>query len=159
MTAPDPSLIERLHASTTDFDWIAARLLPRQYERLDEEWSAHEHLFHLLGTERHNFQPRLSRMLAEDRPVFEEWDSLGYMTDEYVPEPPLDELAAQFVAARHETLRLFDNLRDEDWARTGVWPAGEVDVAWVAGHVTWHSLDHLAGLLGLYQDLELRHAP
>ncbi|MFN0093989.1 MAG: DinB family protein [Dehalococcoidia bacterium] len=151
---PDPTLMARLQLSVKGVDWAASRVAPWQHASLDGEWSAHQHVFHLLANE-HVFLGRIRRAIAEDVPTFERWDSPGHMAREYAREPDIETLAERFMAARSETYEFCKGLSAEQWARTFVWPDGRThDLAWLAEKVLWHALDHFATLLDYHGDFE-----
>lgn len=147
---PDPTLMARLQLSVKGVDWAASLVQPWEHERLEGEWSAHQHVFHLLANER-IFQDRIRLALAEDRPALERWDSLGHMEHEYATDDGIETLAERFMAARTETYELFKAMDPAQWARQAIWPDGRVvDLAWLAEKVLWHALDHFAFLLDLH---------
>ena len=149
---PDRTLMARLQLSASGVGWAASLLKPWQFEGTEGEWSAHQNVFHLLANER-IFQHRIGRILAEDRPLFQRWDSAGYMRVNYSRDPDIEALAAEFVAARAKTYETFKSLDPAQWARCGEWPDGrKVDLAWLAEKVLWHALDHFASLLDLHGD-------
>ncbi len=151
---PDPTLMARLQLSVKGVDWAASLVKPWQYRRLDGEWSAHENVFHLVGNEL-VFQERIRGAIAHDSPVFERWDSMLFMEEQYTLGDDIDRLAERFMAARGETYELFRGLSDEQWRRTATWPDGRfIDLAWIAEKVLWHALDHFAGLLDLHGEFE-----
>ena len=150
---PDRTLMARLQLSASGVGWAASLLKPWQFEGTEGEWSAHQSVFHLLANER-IFQHRIRRMLAEDRPVFQRWDSTGYMRVNYAQEPGIEALAEAFVAARAETYETFKSLEPAQWVLRGEWPDGrEVDLAWLAEKVLWHALVHFAVLLDMHGEL------
>ncbi|MGK2966137.1 MAG: DinB family protein [Tepidiformaceae bacterium] len=156
---PDPALMERLQFNINSFEWAAALLAGRQHEQPAGEWSAHQHVFHLLRNE-HVFHDRIREVLEADRPVFLSWDSEGYMREHYHRDDDITVLAARFTTARAETCEIFSALTPQQWQRTAVWPSGrEIDLAWFAEKVLWHALEHLACLLDLHGDLEPLQAP
>ena len=75
---PDPTLMARLQLSVKGVDWAASLVRHRQHEQPGGAWSAHQHVWHLLVTEREVYQPRLQRLLSEDRPVLAWWDENGH---------------------------------------------------------------------------------
>ncbi len=148
---PDPTLMARLQLSVKGVDWASSLVAPWQHQALDGEWSAHQHVFHLLAVETLNFQPRIERILSEDRPVLERFESQLFMETQYTPDDDIADLAERFMAARAETYERFKSLSPEQWKRTGTWPDGEViDLAWLAEKALWHALDHFATLLDLH---------
>ena len=157
---PDPVLIAQLQNSERPIEWAAALVKRRQHERIDGEWSAHQHVFHLLATERQVYQPRLEQLLNEDSPNFLFFDSPGFMDTQYSKSPDMEGLAAQFVDARAKTVEILKTAGRDDWKRTAKWPDGtEVDLAWFAEKILWHGLDHLASILDIHGELEPKQAP
>ncbi len=151
---PDPTLMARLQLSVKGVDWAASLVAHRQHEQVDGEWSAHQHVSHLIAVETGVFQPRVRRMIDEDRPVLEPWDEAGYMANAYRAEGDVVDLAGEFMRQREATVELFKSLAPEQWKRTGVWPAGEVDLAWAAEKCVAHALEHFVALLLIHQDTE-----
>ena len=151
---PDPTLMARLQLSVKGVDWAASLVAHRQHEQVDGEWSAHQHVAHLLAAELNVFQARVRRMIAEDLPVFEEWDEAGYMETMYRRDGEIGDLADEFMRQREATAELFKALAPEQWKRTGVWPAGEVDLAWAAERAVAHALEHFVALLNIHQATE-----
>ena len=150
----------RLQLSVKGIDWAASLVARQQHEQMEGEWSAHQHLAHLLAVERQNFQPRIRRIMAEERPVLDRWDNDAFMASDYSTQPGIEDLAADFMAERATTVGLFNGLSPEAWHRIGVWPDGRIfDLAWLAEKVLWHALDHFAFLLDLHGELEPRQAP
>jgi hypothetical protein len=150
----------RLQLSVNGVDWACSLLEHRQHERIDDEWSPHQTVFHLLATEEQNYQVRIGRILAEETPVLIRWDNDAQMRQTYVDSAPLKQLADEFMAARERTVQLFRALTSDQWLRMGVWPDGRmIDLAWLAEKALWHSLDHFAGLLDLHGEMEPLQAP
>ena len=151
---PDPTLMARLQLSVKGVDWAASLVAPWQHDQRHGQWSAHQHLFHLLAVETEVFQPRLQRMLAEQRPVFADWNENDHMRESYLPSDDLQTLAERVMAEREKTVEILKVLTPEQWSRTGRWPLGEVDVAWVAEHALAHGLEHFVALLNLHQEFD-----
>lgn len=157
---PDPTLMARLQLSVKGIDWAASLVAPYQHRQPDGEWSAHQHLAHLLAVERENYQPRIRRMAAESNPSLQSWESAGYMSERYRPDGDIESLAGELMREREATVGLLKALTKEDWCRTATWPDGkQVDLAWVAEKVLWHALDHFASLLDLHGEFESLQAP
>jgi len=66
----------------------------------------------------------------------------------------IGDLADEFMRQREATAELFKALAPEQWKRTGVWPAGEVDLAWAAERAVAHALEHFVALLNIHQATE-----
>lgn len=157
---PDPTLMARLQLSVKGVDWAAG--LVRRWQRETPPgggWTPHQHVAHLLAAEQHVFHVRIPRILAEERPVFDNWDEEAHMARDYRPEGDIEELAEAFMKAREQTVGYFKELTPEQWTRTAVWPgAGEVDLAWVAERALAHALEHFVALLNLHQQFDRHHA-
>jgi hypothetical protein len=156
---PDPTLMARLQLSAKGVDWAASLVAHKQHEQPDGEWSAHQHLVHLLAVETEVYKPRVMAMLEQDRPVFQPWGAETFMADRYTKnEGDVIELAERFMREREKLVEVFKSLTPDEWARTGTWPDGEVDVAWAAERALAHGLEHFTGLLFVHQELEHFHA-
>lgn len=151
---PDPTLMARLQLSVKGIDWAASLVRPWQHQEVDDAWSAHRQLKHLIAVETENYHIRVQRILREDRPVLDTWD-IDVFNRGYTREGDVEDLAETFMAERAKTVEMFKDLEPLQWARTAVWPDGrEVDLAWVAEKVLWHALDHFQQLLDLHQEFE-----
>ncbi len=151
---PDPGLMANLERSGTAIEWAVSLVRPWQHQTVDDLWAPHHQLAHLLAVETENFQPRIRRILAEDRPQLERWDTDAFNAA-YEPSGDTAGLATQFLAERAKTVELVLGLTAEQWQRTGTWPDGTViDLAWLAEKALWHSLDHLAQLLDMHGEFE-----
>lgn len=158
---PDPTLMARLVLSIKGVEWAASLLQAHQHETpADGGWTPHQHVAHLLATELEVHRARLKAMLAEEGPVFADWDQEAHMRAEYLPEGDITELAGRLLAEREQTVEILKPLSYEQWARPGTWPDGRVvDVAWVAERTLRHGLEHFVELLTLHETFEPRHAP
>lgn len=156
---PDPTLMARLQLSAKGVDWAASLTAHRQHEQPNGEWSAHQHVFHLLAVERAVHRPRAERMVAVDSPSFTDWDQDAHMRNGYSKAQDVAELAEEFMRERERTFEFFKSLAPAQWARRGSWPEiGPVDVAWVAERAVAHALDHFKALLWVHEELERFHA-
>jgi len=102
------------------------------------EWSIGEVVRHLVEGDRDTFVPRLRRMLAEMRPVFDK----GQRTDG--DHADLSTLLDAFAAARRQAVTLLGGLDDAGWRREGVSPSrGALTVATYAATMDAHDTEHL----------------
>src|SRR5207248_1993609 len=98
-----------LREMTADLDGETAGRAP-----VSGEWSIAEIVRHLVQGDRDTFLPRLRRMLAEARPVFEKTAvAPGDRTD-------LPTLVAAFASARAQVVKALRGLDDAGWRRDGV---------------------------------------
>lgn len=102
------------------------------------EWSIVEVVRHLVEGDRDTFLPRLRRMLAESKPVFEsrprqEGDRADLAT-----------LLDAFADARSQAVALLRGLVDHGWRREGISPSrGAVTVESYAHTMAKHDTEHL----------------
>lgn len=155
---PDPTLMARLQLSVKGIDWAAGLVSRWEHEQPLGQWSAHQHLFHLLAVETQVIQPRTRAMIEESRPIFADWNEKEHMAQTYRGDEDMQGLARRIMEEREKTVEMLKALRPEQWSRTGVWPHGEVDVAWAAEHALSHGLEHFVALLNLHQEFDHRQA-
>lgn len=157
---PDPTLMARLQLSVKGVDWAAGLVRPYQHRQPPGEWSPHQHVSHLLATERNVFHSRIPRMIAEDNPRLPAFDGDTWMDESYDRTPDIADVAEEFMAARATTYDLFKGLAPEQWLRAGIWgDTGEHDLAWAAERAVAHALEHFVALLNIHQRFEPKHAP
>ncbi|MEX2147025.1 MAG: DinB family protein [Candidatus Rokuibacteriota bacterium] len=114
------------------------------------EWSIAEVVRHLVEGDRDTFLPRLRRMLAETRPVF----------DRTRPAPEtgtdLHALLLAFETARGQALTLLDGLDEAGWQRAGVSPSrGALTVQAYAHTMAEHDTEHLQQIQDVREALGL----
>jgi hypothetical protein len=114
------------------------------------EWSIGEVVRHLVEGDRDTFLPRLRRMLAERRPVFE-----GRRTAEG-DRADLATLLDAFADARRQALTLLGRLDDAGWQRDGVSPSrGALTVETYARTMAEHDTEHLRQIHDVRETLRL----
>src|SRR2546426_6971747 len=106
--------------------------------RAPGEWSIALVVRHLMEGDRDTFLPRLRRMVAEERPVF---DKKG---GAYTEGRDLPAMVAVFETARGEAVRTLKSLDAEAWRREGVSPSrGSLTIAEYARTMAEHDIEHL----------------
>ena len=106
--------------------------------RAPGEWSIALVVRHLMEGDRDTFLPRLRRMVAEERPVF---DTKG---GAYTEGRDLPAMVSAFEAARGEAVRSLKALDAEGWRREGVSPSrGSLTIAEYARTMAEHDIEHL----------------
>jgi hypothetical protein len=115
------------------------------------EWSIVEVVRHLVEGDRDKFLPRLRRMVAETRPVFEPT----------APDPgdasDLATLVGAFDAARAQAARILQGLDAAGWRREGVSPSrGALTVEAYALSTDRHDTEHLRQIQDVRARLGLR---
>ncbi len=81
-------------------------------------WSPLEYGCHVRDVHR-VFDHRLARMLAEDDPLFENWDQDATAVAQRYAEQDPDAVAEELVAAAGQIADRFDAVADSQWSRTG----------------------------------------
>ncbi len=114
------------------------------------EWSIAQVVRHLVEGDRDTFLPRLRRMLAEARPVF----------DRTRPAPEtggdLNALLLAFETARGQAVALLEGLDEAGWQREGVSPSrGALSVHGYAQTMAAHDTEHLQQIQDVRQALGL----
>jgi hypothetical protein len=142
--AAAPALLRRL---TDD-------LSPEQATRAPKpgEWTVTEVARHLVDGDRDTFLPRLRRILAEERPVFESRDRRPS-----ADRSDLATLLGAFESARGEVVKILQGLEPEEWSREGVSPSrGPLSVEAYARSMAEHDGEHLAQVQQIREALGLR---
>lgn len=114
------------------------------------EWSIALVARHLVEGDRETFLPRLRRMVAEERPVF---DRKG---GAYTDGGDLAALLTVFETARDEAVAILKSLDAAGWRREGVSPSrGPLDIAQYAHSMAEHDIEHLRQIQDVRQALGL----
>jgi hypothetical protein len=139
----------QLHSTLEGFTW-AAQQIPADRLRVIPpgdlgEWSATQHIFHLLHYEHKLALPSMHQWLGGPAPIREEvnveiWES----------PPPLEDMLEQFREVRLAEIALLPQFDASLWhstRSTTFW--GEVSLFWVVSKTFHHCLDHTQELMRL----------
>ncbi|MBI5949633.1 MAG: DinB family protein [Chloroflexi bacterium] len=108
------------------------------------EWSARTVLAHFRDCEVLADGMRLARMLAEEAPVFADFDEAAWAANRNRSRDHKAQLLGDFALHRQATLLIFAGLRPEDWERTGSHPMrGAFTVRTWVDQWLEHDLGHL----------------
>lgn len=132
--------------STLDGLLWAARQLPNErFSALPPvalgEWSASEHVLHMLDYEKNLALPSMHQWLGDPAPA--------RRATEGNP-PRMEEMLAEFERVRQEEIALLSKFDDETWDRmqnTAFW--GEVSLWWLVSKTFQHTLEHTHDILRL----------
>ena len=115
------------------------------------EWSIADVVRHLVEGDRDTFLPRLRRMVAETRPVFDKTaPAAGDASD-------LATLVAAFASAREQVMKILTKLDAAGWLRDGVSPIrGALTVEAYARSTDEHDTEHLRQIQDVRARLGLR---
>lgn len=157
------SAIERLDRRVLDLPDAELDRWPDPAEGVGQ-WSCRALLTHLMDVEI-LYAMRLRRVIAEDGPVFENWDEHAFLDSPLCrPGPgsvlmPAGACLAVIHTLRHTTAAVLVQLDEAGWARRGLNPyLGEVSLARMLAHLTWH-LEHHGSFLKAKIDAVLGPAP
>jgi len=107
-------------------------------------WNAHQVIVHMRDVNREVYIPRLKRILAEDDPLFVNFDGEAWMAAHYQVGEPLKDLLADFSLGCRSTADLLSALPASAWNRTGNHPTlGRHALQWWAERLLAHITEHL----------------
>jgi len=113
------------------------------------EWSAHQVIFHVSAVDEQAYGPRLLRILREDRPELEDFDSDRWMADHYGPGEPSQVILDRWQSARQAYADEVAAAPREAWSRTGRQPYwGERTLQWWVERAVAHAEEHQRQLEG-----------
>jgi hypothetical protein len=127
---------------------IVANATEEQLDRaLAPEWSARTILAHLRDVEMFSARLRYERMLAEDAPVFADFDEDAWAIDRNRSRDGTAQTTGDFGLQRRATVGMLRCIRAGDWSRSGSHPArGEFTVSTWLDACMEHDAMHLAQL-------------
>jgi hypothetical protein len=112
-------------------------------------WSLHQVLAHLRDVSEQVYPPRLHRILAEDDPLFEDFDAGAWLAAHYDPDEPLESILETFARLNLDAVTWLAELPAEAWNRPGTHPAyGTYTLQWWAERSLAHIEEHLAQIGG-----------
>ena len=115
-------------------DDVAVRLDAHRWSRL--EYGCHVRDVHLV------FAGRARSMLAEDDPLFEDWDQdEAALEGAYGAQDPLT-VADQLAEAADDVARVYAGVREEQWARPGRRSNGSVFTVETLARYHLHDIEH-----------------
>jgi hypothetical protein len=113
------------------------------------EWSAHQVLFHTCSADEQAYGPRLRRILREDQPALEDFDSDRWMTEHYDAGEPTQMILERWRAIRQTYAADVEAAPRQAWSRTGRQPYwGERTLQWWVERAVAHAEDHRRQLEG-----------
>ena len=119
------------------------------YAYAEDKWTIKEVLGHLIDTERVFVFRALSFARGEEQPL------PGFDENTYVPagrfrDRTLQSLIDEYTTVRQASITFFENLREEDWAKTGIANKGNFTVNSLAYIIAGHNEHHLQVLTEKY---------
>lgn len=148
----------QLRSTLDGFLWAVQQLPSERLYALPPtplgEWSAAQHVFHMLVYEQKSALPSMYQWLGSP-PVAREADSKKIEQEL----PPIEEMLSQFRQVRESEIGLLPRFEDGDWNSnrpTTFW--GEVSLYWLVCKTYQHTTEHTHDILrlGLFWDRILR---
>lgn len=140
---PETDVVAALAAQTTEMQDVFA-FLPEEkgaFAYAEGKWTLKELLGHLIDGER-VFAYRVHRISRGDKTSIEGFEQDHYIEHAHSNDRSFADLLEEFNLLRRANLLMFENLRDDDWARTGTASGVPVSVRALAyimvGHVRHH---------------------
>ena len=151
-------LTARLRAVTDDIAWLIRGVSIEQaaYKPAPTEWSVHEHLSHLRDMEQQVYLPLLRWATVPEMLDPLDYSRRDWHDHRYQPAEPLHALVGDLQRIRDEELAIYRDLNDITWTKLREdtrW--GPLSCQWLAELMYRHALDHLQGMMGLKQDINL----
>ena len=139
-TLPRELLPARIRADS--LAWLSVLAAPNVGVRPDDDtWSALEYACHVRDVDR-VYAGRVSRMLSEDDPHYENWDQdATAVADRYRDSNPA-EVAAELSAAGEALAALFAGVSGPGWQRTGRRSDGASFTVDSIGRYYLHDIEH-----------------
>lgn len=138
----------QLRSTLDGFMWSVRQLPAERFYNIPPvslglgEWSAAQHVFHMLQYEEGLVLPSMLQWLGGPPVTRRENQSEDL--------PPIEATLAQFERIRHEEIALLTKFSQEIWEskqKTTFW--GEVSLAWLVSKTYQHTLEHTHDILSL----------
>ena len=141
------TLREQKEKTTSFFEGVPDE--KANYVYAEGKWTVKEVLGHMIDSERVFVFRALSFARGEEQPL------PGFDENTYVPagkfgDRSLQSLIDEYASVRQATLTFFNNLRDEDWTKTGIANNGNFTVNSLAYIIAGHNEHHLKILAERY---------
>lgn len=108
-----------------------------------QQWSPHQVIAHIMAADNFALQPRLTRILTEEKPELANWDEEAWMAESYDPEQPLDQALQAWRQSRQKLTEQLAGLDMSGWNRTGLHPLhGERTLLWWVEYSVNHVRNH-----------------
>ena len=137
-------LLDRLEKSARDFRF-AVQSAQEARPVHAEEWSAHQIAVHTRDVEQMVYGARIRRSIAEENPLFENFDGDAWMAKHYDANEPLASILDGLVDSVSQTVAVLRTLPPEAWTRPSrheTYGAGFSTQTWVERSLA-HIEEHL----------------
>ena len=111
-------LLARTLAVTKEFCALCHQI-PDPFKPLTPDgWNTHQMAAHVRDVDKHVYGLRLRRAVAEDYPIFQNFDSEDWLAQHYSPEEPLNDTLKDFQDSIHGLVGWLSSLTPSDWSRS-----------------------------------------
>lgn len=110
-------LLQRIQSAAQEFCDLFTEV-PDPFSPLSSDgWNAHQVAAHVRDVDKHVYGLRLRRAVAEEHPVFENFDGDDWIAAHYNPAEPLDKILNEFRESVAELVGWLSDLPPEAWSR------------------------------------------
>jgi hypothetical protein len=119
----------------------------------DEGWNVHQIITHLRDVNREVYLPRLHQIMAEEDPIFKNFDGDDWMLNHYDPQESLGTVINEFKVQCRSTADWLVELAPDSWNRSGIHSTiGNHTMQWWVERTLVHIFEHLLQLEGSSDD-------
>jgi hypothetical protein len=139
------NILARLEESARMFRAACLEASGRPVAADAEGWSVHQVAVHTRDVEKLVYGARIRRTIAEDNPLFENFDGDAWMAEHYDPNEPLASVLDDLVDSVEQTVVALKGLPPEAWSRPSrheMYGAGLSTQTWVERSLA-HIEEHL----------------
>jgi hypothetical protein len=110
-------LLTHTLAMTREFCSLC-RQIPDPFQSLTPDgWSVHQMAAHVRDVDRQVYGARLRRAVAEEHPVFKNFDGETWLAEHYNRDEPLEDILEEFQNSIHALVGWLSSLPPADWSR------------------------------------------
>ncbi|MEW5939904.1 MAG: DinB family protein [Chloroflexota bacterium] len=138
-------LLARLEESTREFCKACLAAPARPVASEAGEWGVHQIAAHTRDSETQVYGARIQRSLAEEDPLFPNFDGEAWMAEHYDPNEPLASILDELAASVSQTVASLRAAPTEAWSRPSrheTYGAGFTTQTWVERSLA-HIEEHL----------------
>ena len=110
-------LIDRLAAAASEFRSACLAVVHPEEPVEPGGWNVHQLAVHTRDADKLVYGARTRRTLAEENPLFQNFDGERYMAEHYDPKEPLDGVLNGFVASIQSLVEALREMPEGSWAR------------------------------------------
>jgi hypothetical protein len=110
-------LLARTLAATKEFCSLCRQIRDPFQQLTPDGWSTHQMAAHVRDVDRLVYGARLRRAVAEQHPVFKNFDGETWLAEHYNRNEPLDAILKEFQDSIHGLVGWLSSLAPADWSR------------------------------------------